>query len=195
MLGADEVTTCQFRVIRTDTPINPGNSGGGLFNENGELIGIVNAKITSSTIENIGYAIPSNIVEYVTKNIIKNCNGTDSIHVKRCMIGIIVAATSSSSAFNGLKTTIIETVVVGSITENSIAEEKLELGDVLTSVTINYADGTSLTQNITRTFHLVDLSLTLSVGDELIINRTAPDGTAKSPVSIVLTENEVYQIA
>ncbi len=40
--------------------INPGNSGGGLFNLAGELIGVVNAKMSEEGIEGLGFAIPSN---------------------------------------------------------------------------------------------------------------------------------------
>ncbi len=45
-------------VIQVDAAINPGNSGGGLFNTNGELIGINSAKIADEDVEGIGYAIP-----------------------------------------------------------------------------------------------------------------------------------------
>ena len=62
----------EMRVIRVDTAVNPGNSGGGLFNSKGELIGIVNAKIISSDVENIGYAIPSSVAINVADNIINH---------------------------------------------------------------------------------------------------------------------------
>ena len=45
-------------LLQTDAAINPGNSGGGLFNADGELIGIVNAKESSTGIEGLGFAIP-----------------------------------------------------------------------------------------------------------------------------------------
>lgn len=44
--------------IQTDAAINPGNSGGALFNMNGELIGINTAKISTTGVEGMGYAIP-----------------------------------------------------------------------------------------------------------------------------------------
>ncbi|WP_243427260.1 S1C family serine protease, partial [Gemmiger formicilis] len=47
-------------LLQTDASISPGNSGGGLFNANGELIGIVNAKSSYSEAEGIGFAIPIN---------------------------------------------------------------------------------------------------------------------------------------
>ena len=54
------------KYIQTDAAINPGNSGGALFNMNGELIGINSAKIATSTVEGMGYAIPiSTIMENV----------------------------------------------------------------------------------------------------------------------------------
>ncbi len=49
-------------LLQTDTAINPGNSGGGLFDSNGNLIGIVNAKSSGSEIEGLGFAIPINDV-------------------------------------------------------------------------------------------------------------------------------------
>ena len=45
-------------LLQVSAPINPGNSGGGLFNLAGELVGIVNAKISDTEIEGIGFAIP-----------------------------------------------------------------------------------------------------------------------------------------
>ncbi len=45
-------------LIQMDASVNPGNSGGGLFNEDGKLIGIVNAKISQTGVEGIGFAIP-----------------------------------------------------------------------------------------------------------------------------------------
>ncbi len=49
-------------LLQTNAAINPGNSGGGLFNMAGELVGIVNAKQSSTGIEGLGFAIPANKV-------------------------------------------------------------------------------------------------------------------------------------
>ena len=51
-----------MHLMQTDAAINPGNSGGGMFNGQGELIGIVVAKSGSSEIDNIGFVIPINNV-------------------------------------------------------------------------------------------------------------------------------------
>ena len=47
-------------LLQTDTSINPGNSGGGLFNGDGQLVGIVVAKSSGSDVEGLGFAIPIN---------------------------------------------------------------------------------------------------------------------------------------
>ena len=50
-------------LIQTDVAINSGNSGGGLFSSSGALIGIVSNKYSSSSIDNLGFAIPGNTVK------------------------------------------------------------------------------------------------------------------------------------
>ncbi len=47
-----------MELIQTDAAISPGNSGGGLFNASGKLIGIVNAKVSDTSAEGLGFAIP-----------------------------------------------------------------------------------------------------------------------------------------
>lgn len=57
-------------LLQTSAAINPGNSGGGLFDANGHLIGVVNAKSAGVQIEGLGFAIPSNTVQEVVADII-----------------------------------------------------------------------------------------------------------------------------
>jgi serine protease Do len=57
-------------MIQTDTPINPGNSGGPLFNRCGEVIGITTAMVEEA--QNIGFAIPINLVKAVLPSLTKN---------------------------------------------------------------------------------------------------------------------------
>ncbi len=56
-------------LLQTNAAINPGNSGGGLFNENGELIAVVNAKSSGVEIEGIGFAIPIDIAVEVIEDL------------------------------------------------------------------------------------------------------------------------------
>lgn len=54
------VASNKMNLIQIDAAVNPGNSGGGMFNMNGELVGIVNAKYSNTGIEGLGFAIPVN---------------------------------------------------------------------------------------------------------------------------------------
>jgi serine protease Do len=72
------LSTGTMNLIQTDCAINSGNSGGPLFNSYGEVVGITNAKYSSSgssseaSIDNIGFAIPSNTFQSIVESIIEN---------------------------------------------------------------------------------------------------------------------------
>lgn len=59
-------------LLQTDASINSGNSGGGLFDINGSLVGIVNAKSTGSTIDNLGFAIPIDTAYKIATELIEH---------------------------------------------------------------------------------------------------------------------------
>ncbi len=61
----------KMNLIQTNAAINPGNSGGGLFNSNGELVGIVVAKSSGLDIEGLGFAIPINDVTNIINDILQ----------------------------------------------------------------------------------------------------------------------------
>jgi serine protease Do len=69
-------------VIQTDAAINPGNSGGALASSDGKIIGINTAKLQASTVEGMGYSIPSNIAITILNDL--KTNGS----VKRPILGI-----------------------------------------------------------------------------------------------------------
>lgn len=73
----------KMNLLQIDAAINPGNSGGGLFNANGELVGIVNAKSTGNNIEGIGFAIPANDAYRLSSDIINYG------YVRKPYIGIV----------------------------------------------------------------------------------------------------------
>lgn len=61
-----------YTLLQTNAAINPGNSGGGLFDANGNLIGVVNAKSSGDNIEGLGFAIPSNEALEIAEQLIEH---------------------------------------------------------------------------------------------------------------------------
>lgn len=163
MTAADNQTSVSYRVMRIDTAVNSGNSGGGLFNEAGQLMGIVNAKIIDDSVEGIGYALPSAVVVAVADNIIDYCLGTDCESVQRPMLGVMVQTVESRAEYDGESglLSIVETVQVVSAEADQIGHVLRE-GDVLVRSSLN-----GHTKELTRQYHLIDLLLTARVGDQL----------------------------
>ncbi len=181
--GSGEV---QFRVIRTDAPVNSGNSGGGMYNDSGELIGIVNAKISSSDIENIGYALPSNVVRAIADNIIDYCYGKDCESVMRGLLGITVQVSEYDTYYDTETGLLVrkEEISVYEVSEGGLGEAILKAGDIVKSITIG-----ETTISITRQHHLIDAMLDVRVGNmvSLVIVR---NGTEKT-VSTTITEDSL----
>ena len=123
-----------MELIQTDCAINSGNSGGALFNMYGEVIGITNAKYSSSSsgtsIDNIGFAIPiSNVLDIIESIIEKG-------YVSMPYIGVTVTDASDQSSIEG--------ALVAGIQSNSPAEQaNLQEGDIITSVNGETISGSS----------------------------------------------------
>ena len=62
----------RMTLLQVSAPINPGNSGGGLFNLAGELVGVVNAKVSSEDIEGLGFAVPVDTAYEIILELIHN---------------------------------------------------------------------------------------------------------------------------
>ena len=156
----------KLRVMRTDAAVNAGNSGGGLFNIKGELIGIVNAKRAVDDIDNIGYAIPSNLVRMVADNIIFHCADKTNENLKKATLGIKTAAFESDVEYDTETGEIrkSEKIKITNITAGSAADGKLSVGDVLISISISGKDYT-----ITRSYHAYEVLLDARVGDTVTV--------------------------
>lgn len=189
MLAPDKITNIQLRVIRTSAPVNPGNSGGGLYNAEGELIGIVNAKSAETTTDNKGYAIPSNIARYVADNIISYCDGKNCENVKKALLGIEVGIAASRSEYNEQTAKIkkIETVSVTRVDATGAAYGKLREADVIKSLTVG-----GVRYEITRSFQVIDLMLNARVGETVVFSVLR--GGANTDVSIQIEENMLNDI-
>jgi Do/DeqQ family serine protease len=128
-LGRSGIGNKYENFIQTDASINPGNSGGALINFNGELIGI-NSAIYSPSGGNvgIGFAIPTNTVQVVMKQILEYGE------VQRGQLGIVGQDLSPelAKAF-GIKQT--HGVVIAQVVNDSAAANAgLKTGDVITAV-------------------------------------------------------------
>lgn len=143
-------------LIQTDCAINSGNSGGALFNLYGEVIGITNAKYSSSgsssaSIDNIGFAIPLNTVRDIVASIIEK-----GIVAKPYM-GISVATVSEEVKGYGLPAG----ASVQAVEPDSPAEKAgLQRNDIITE-----ANG----ETITTSSELVDMVGSCSPGDVMTL--------------------------
>ena len=113
------------KLIQTDAAINPGNSGGALVNTKGQLVGINSSKIVSEEFEGMGFAIPSNTVAKICKNIIEKQNDPEPY------LGISVSEKYNSSVlkYYGYPSG----AVVSSVADGSPADNAgLAKGDIIT---------------------------------------------------------------
>lgn len=181
MTSLDGSSSITHRVIRVDTAVNSGNSGGGLFDSNGQLIGIVNAKISDESIENIAYAIPSNIARGIAQNIIEN-NGS----YKKLSIGINLNSQNTKSVYNAITrmVDIVEDVIISSIDESSLASSLgFAVNDKIVSISIGEE-----TVAINRLFEAIDYLDNVRVGDNVTFE-IERNGTTQSIALIVQEAN------
>ena len=148
-------------LIQTDAAVNSGNSGGGLFNVEGQLIGIVNAKFSATGVEGLAFAIPANTAKSIAQGLIEK-----GYVEGRYNLGV----TFSDGYYRtgGFFGNSYKVVYVSAIDSNGSCYGKLQLEDLLVSVSVNYKDETkedvSLTsfseaQQVINFFNGLDLSI------------------------------------
>ena len=144
-----------MQLLQTDCAINSGNSGGALFNLYGEVVGITNAKYSSSSssssasIDNIGFAIPINKARSIAESIIEKG------YVSKPYVGVSVATVSEETQMYGLP----QGASVQQIVENSpAAEAGLQINDIITHVNGN---------EIASSNDMVAAVRNAAIGDEL----------------------------
>lgn len=116
-----------MHLLQTNAAINPGNSGGGLFNDQGELIGIVNAKSSGSNIEGLGFAIPIDRTKDVITSLI------DNGYVKgRASLGVTLTTGTTNNPLSNESST---QVYIIEVQEGSAAAKAgLQAGDQILKV-------------------------------------------------------------
>ncbi|MBC9783982.1 trypsin-like peptidase domain-containing protein [Heliobacterium chlorum] len=124
-----DVGETRLKVLQTDAAINPGNSGGGLFNMRGELIGINSAKIASSGVEGMGFAIPINVAKPIVQQLIEQG------HVARPWLGVsgLIVTEAAANYYDLPRGFYIKQVVANS----PAAKCGLQRGDIITKVDDN----------------------------------------------------------
>lgn len=129
-------------LLQTNAAVNPGNSGGGLFNDRGELIGIVNAKSSGSDIEGLGFAIPINDVQKVVTQLIQ-----DGYVSERATLGVYLSEKTDGS-LNQSTALYIEEVTPGSGAEKA----QLQAGDRIISADNKEVNSVAQLKKILRGF-------------------------------------------
>lgn len=186
MTGVDEVTKCVFRVMRIDAAVNGGNSGGGLFDVYGKWIGIVNAKMVSSNIDNIAFALPCDNVTAVVDNILYNYDGTTASRVNLVNLGLTISAENKHSVYDPEtnRTIILDDAVVTSVKQGSLAKlMQFQVNDIIKSISIN---GT--VHDINRAYEFSDLLLTIRVGDKILVEVEREGNSISQTLSIANEE-------
>lgn len=130
---AIDVEGVPFNMIQTDASINPGNSGGPMFNQYGQVVGIVSAKYTNTasgaSAEGLGFAIPINDVAAMIQDIMTNGYVTNKPYLG------VTAMTMSQDLANQFRYDITEGVFISAVDKDGAADRAgLQMGDVITKV-------------------------------------------------------------
>ncbi|MCR5301841.1 MAG: trypsin-like peptidase domain-containing protein [Lachnospiraceae bacterium] len=174
----------EISYIQTDAAINPGNSGGALLNMKGEVIGINTAKLMSTYVEGMGYAIPINTAD-PTIEALMNRKSRDKVgDDKTGYLGISGATVDAqTSKMYGIP----EGIYLQEITKDSPADEAgLLKGDI-----IKKFDGVSVST-------LADLRSKLEYYEagekvDLVISRQEDGEYKDKTVTVILAARKDYK--
>lgn len=170
--GLNREVDAAYRLIQSDTAINPGNSGGPLVNMKGEVLGINSLKYTAVGVENMGFSIPSDTVQYIMNQLFKYGE------VKHPSLGLELEA--SWSRIVGLPTLdplTVTKVISTEALKSGIAEDdvlySIDGHRVVSLVDINelfksYSPGTTVRLVMQNDGDIVIRKLILTQGDPLL---------------------------
>ena len=172
-------STNTMSLIQMDASVSPGNSGGGLFNMNGELIGLVNAKSSSSDAEGLGFAIPINDAIQVAQDLLENGYVSGRPYMGITYLAVTNAQTAAQFNVNAYGVYVVDVVQGGPADKAG-----LKVGDRIVSI-----DGTE----IARKDDIGTLMQQHTAGDTLSIT-VARDGQMQT-VSLTLGEKNASNTA
>ncbi len=189
MKTIDGTRSINYRVMRTDAAINHGNSGGGLFDAQGKLIGITNAKNIQDETDNMGYALPISQVKRVVENIMDNVSGSTPGYVLRAWLGVETFTQESVAYFEDGQLKIKETFLVNKVytdDKGGAGAGKFMYMDIFQAMKIN--DGEWFT--LDRAYKLGDGLLDVRKGD-VVTFKVLREGV-ETDVQITFNRNEYF---
>jgi len=180
----DSDSNSATNLIQTDAAINPGNSGGALLNMNGEVVGINSAKLASTEVEGIGYAIAISDVTDTIESLM-NEETRDKVE-DQGVLGITVQTVDSAvtEAYG-----VPEGVLVREVTEGGAADDA---GIEARSIITKFAGKTVTTKE-----QLVDFLSYYEPGEDVELTIEVPDGKEykEETVTVTLGKSEDTQNA
>ena len=180
----DSDSNSATNLIQTDAAINPGNSGGALLNMNGEVVGINSAKLASTAVEGIGYAIAISDVTDTIESLM-NEETRDKVE-DHGVLGITVQTVDSAvtEAYG-----VPEGVLVREVTEGGAADDA---GIEARSIITKFAGKTVTTKE-----QLVDFLSYYEPGEDVELTIEVPDGKEykEETVTVTLGKSEDTQNA
>ena len=180
----DSDSNSATNLIQTDVAINPGNSGGALLNMNGEVVGINSAKLASTEVEGIGYAIAISDVTDTIESLM-NEETRDKVE-DHGVLGITVQTVDSAVTEAYV---VPEGVLVREVTEGGAADDA---GIEARSIITKFAGKTVTTKE-----QLVDFLSYYEPGEDVELTIEVPDGKEykEETVTVTLGKSEDTQNA
>ena len=184
--GSSSVNT--MSLIQMDASVSPGNSGGGLFNMNGELVGIVNAKSSSSDAEGLGFSIPINDAIKVAQDLLENGYVTGRPYMGITYLAVTDAQTAAQLGVNAYGIYVVDVVSGGPADQaglkagdriisidNTEVAQKTDLGTLMQE----HSAGDTLSITIARDGQMQTVSLTLGEKNASNSGSTSTNGAAR----------------
>ena len=175
-------------LIQMDASVSPGNSGGGLFNMNGELVGIVNAKSSSSDAEGLGFAIPINDAIKVAQDLLENGYVTGRPYMGITYLAVTDAQTAAQLGVNAYGIYVVDVVSGGPADkaglkagdriisiDNTEVAQKTDLGTLMQE----HSAGDTLSITVARDGQMQTVSLTLGEKNASNSGSASTNGAAR----------------
>lgn len=177
--GSDD-SSDGVNLIQTDAAINPGNSGGALLNMEGEVVGINSAKLASTEVEGMGYAIAISDVTDILQNLMNETSRDKLDDSEHGVLGIKGSSVSSEAVqMYGIPAG----VFVKEVTEGGAADKAgLKANSVITE--FNGKTVSSINQ-------LIEYLSYYEPDEEVELTEQVPHGTSykEETVKVTLDEN------